>query len=254
MERLFSTFYSCSKEVGLLDRMMLMTKEPKDFDFLDFGSSKSGCIDFAKKRLGGKRGLGIDNNPVKVDEARKAGYDCVVGDITALDFQNDVVRFVTMSHVLEHLLDLNAVREVISCAAKVATDFLFIQGPWFDADQYLRSYGLKLYWSDWHCHPCHLTTKQLQEILHGLDLDDHVIMARIPIVDSADPAIHPITSPRGQHSYDPAVHPEKPNDVVFDIKIYREMVCYVRLRPLLSNWDRLIKARPSCVRICPKQR
>ena len=225
----------------VIDKMEL-----REFDFLDFGtSSGGGCIRFAKKRLGGKRGLGIDKNQAAVERMREQGYDCIQGDITALNLPKGFVRFVSISHVLEHLPDLNAVRRAITCAANVASDFLFIQGPWFDADEYLGKRGLKFYWSDWHGHPCHLTTIQLREILQDIGLNDNVFMARVPVVGSNDPAIHPMTSPRDQHDYNVSVHPKKVQNMKFDIDIFREMVCYVRLRTL-TNWDQLIQARGGC--------
>ena len=73
----------------------------------------------------------------------------------------DSVRFVTISHTLEHLRDLVEVRKTLGSAVKVATDFLFIRGPYFDADDLLQTQGLKFFWSDWSGHPCHLTTGQL---------------------------------------------------------------------------------------------
>ncbi len=88
----------------------------------------------------------------------EAGYDCAQGDATNLDFPPDSVRFAVMSHFLEHLPDLSMVKDAIKSAARVASDFLFIRGPYFDSDEYLRSFGLKFTWSDWHGHTCHLTT------------------------------------------------------------------------------------------------
>lgn len=35
------------------------------YDFIDFGASKGGYIEFAKARLGGTRGVGIDIDPKK---------------------------------------------------------------------------------------------------------------------------------------------------------------------------------------------
>ena len=222
----------------------------REFDFLDFGSSsRGGCIRLTKNRLGGNRGLGIDKNKASVEKMREQGYDCIEGDIRALNVASDLVRFVTISHVFEHLPHLIAVRDTIACAARAASDFLFIQGPWFDADECLESHGLKFYWSHWHGHPCNLTTVQLWEILQELGLNDYVIKARVPVLDSLDPAIHPIGSARNQHDDDSVIHPRKPK-VTFDIDIYREMVCYVRLRTL-PNRDLLLKTRKGCTLLHP---
>ena len=207
-----------------------MTMDLEDYDFLDFGASAGGCMDFAKKKLGGRKGLGIDRDPGKVERMRSQGYCCTVGDITALDFPENSVRFVTMSHVLEHLRDLGEVRRALECAGRVATDFLFIRGPYFDADDLLRDLGLKFFWSDWHGHPCHLTTGQLRKILRDIGLGDVDVTKKYIVRDSSHEAIHPLGSPRDQHEYIVGTHPDKPF-VVFDPPLYKEMVCYVRLRP-----------------------
>ena len=218
-------------------------------DFLDFGASKGGCIDFAERSLGGRKGLGVDIDPKKVAQMRALGYDCIEGDITKLDLPDNSVRFVTMSHVLEHLPDLDAVGLAIRSAARVATDFLLIQGPYFDADEALARQGLKFYWSDWRGHPCHLTTGQLGRLLRDAGLRHHILMARVPVLDSNDPCIHPLSSPRNQHDYEAGVHPAKPDVAfeppTFDGHLYREMVCLVRLRPF-EGWERAVFARKGC--------
>ena len=219
-------------------------------DFLDFGASKGGCIDFALRRLGGRKGLGVDNDPKKVAQMRSLGYDCIEGDVTNLNLRARSVRFVTMSHVLEHLPDLEAVRRAVGSAARVSSDFLFIQGPYFDADEALAARGLKFYWSDWGGHTCHVTTPRLGAVLDALRLRDYLIMARVPVLGSADPAIHPLSSPRNQHDYAPDEHPPKP--VVdfappdFPDPIYREMVCVVRLRRRFHGWADVARARLGC--------
>ena len=213
-------------------------------DFLDFGASKGGCIDFAVARLGGKRGLGIDNDPAKVQRMRDLGYDCLRADILNLDLPENSVRFVTMSHFLEHLHDLDAVRKAIECAARTAQDFLFIQGPYFDADGLLRDRGLKFYWSDWHGHRCHLTITDLQVVLNELALGEYLVMGRTPVADSLDPSIHPLASPRDQHDYVAEVHPPKPW-CVFDPPLFKEIVCLVRLR-CFRRWERVVRARRGC--------
>lgn len=214
------------------------------YDFLDFGASKGGCIEFAKSRLGGKRGLGIDIDPGKVEAMRALGYDCIEGDVCKLDLPRKSVRFVTMSHFLEHLPDLAAVRKAIESAARVATHFIFIQGPFFDADDDLRAAGLKFYWSDWSGHPCRLTTAQLAAALRGLGLAHYLMLARVPVKSSLDPAIHPLASPRNALDYVAGTHPPKPF-VEFDPMLYREMVCLVRLRRFLG-WRHVVQARNGC--------
>jgi len=107
------------------------------FDFIDFGASTGGSIDFALRILGGERPLGIDIDPEKVARMQAEGFDCIEADVTALDLQENSVRFVVLSHFLEHLPTLDHVRRALQSASRVASEFLFIQGPFFDADEYL---------------------------------------------------------------------------------------------------------------------
>ena len=224
--------------------------ELRGHDFLDFGASKGGCIDFACRRLGGRKGLGVDIDPKKVARMQELGYDCVEADVTDLKLPAGSVRFVTMSHVLEHLPDPNAVRLAVASAARVASDFLFIQGPFFDADEVLARHGLKFYWSDWLGHRCHVTTGLLRQALESEGLGDYYLMARVPVVDSNDPAVHPLASPRNQHDYQPGEHPPKSRTLFvppdFPEPIYREMVCVVRLRRCFSGWPDVVRGRKGC--------
>ncbi len=178
------------------------------FDVLDFGASKGGLMEFAQRVLGGKRPLGIDIDPDKVARMRSEDFECVEADVTALDFPENSVRFVVMSHFLEHLPSLDHVRRAIASAARVAREFLFIQGPFFDADDALEVLGLKFYWSDRSGHSCQLTTTMLTGILDDLGLSDSELMYVGVVSSSGDPTIHPLASTRNQHEYDPDLHPK----------------------------------------------
>ena len=216
------------------------------YDFLDIGSFRGGSMDFAKDRLGGGRGLGMDINPANVQRMRRIGYDCIHADVTKTNLPSGSVRFVIASHVLEHM-ELHAVHKTVQRAAEIATDFVFIQGPYFDADAFLGRHGLKFYWSDWHGHTCHLTTSILQAVFHGLKIDKYLIMGRRTVNDSSDSSIHPLDSPPDQHDYIPGTHPSKPA-IRFNPPFYREMVCIVRLRDI-PNWKDIANARAGCERI-----
>ena len=221
----------------------------EEADFLDFGASKGGSIEFAKKVLGGRHGVGVDRDAAKVARMRELGYACLQEDITSLEFSPKCVRFVVMSHVLEHLPDFEAIRRTVESSARVARDFLYIQGPYFDADVALSTQGLKFYWSDWRGHTYPLTTWELISLLHELGWTSYVLMGRLPVVDSSHSAVHPLSSPRDQHDYDPEIHPPKPHIVfrrpVHKRRVYCEFVCVVRLRAF-PGWEAIVSARPDC--------
>jgi ubiquinone/menaquinone biosynthesis C-methylase UbiE len=88
------------------------------YDFVVFGAPTGASMQVAKNHLGGQRGIGIDIDPRKVKKARENGRECLVGDITNIDVPAQSVRFVVMSHALEHLPDEQTLAKVIAEAAR----------------------------------------------------------------------------------------------------------------------------------------
>ncbi len=220
--------------------------EISNYDFIDFGASKGGSIDFAKKALGGKNGIGIDLNPKKVLEMKANGFDAICADFTKIRLPKKCVSFVVISHVLEHLPSLEIAQKTIKKACELAKDFVFIQGPYFDGDKYLAENGLKFFWSDWRGHTYHLTVKELRNILSSLKFVEYKIFMNKEVIDSGSEFIHPFNSPTDQYNYDERYHPKK-DLIVFDKKLYREFVCYIKLNPDLENWEKIIKSRKNVI-------
>ena len=196
------------------------------YDCVDFGCSGGDSIAFCKEQLGGQRVLGLDLNPNKVAVARAAGFDAEVADLAepSLEILGNV-RFVTMSHFLEHLPGRKQAELCIQSSCRIADEFVFIRQPYFDADGYLFSLGLKLYWSDWVGHPYHMTSLDLYTISRQLLREEKIwrflIFVRSQIKDSHHAAIHPIVSPSDQHQWDPDTHDPKPQHE-FILPVFRE--------------------------------
>ncbi len=210
------------------------------FDFLDFGAYSGDSLEYGEVHFFGERGLGIDLDPKRVAIMKKAGYDCVVGDLTKIIIPKKCVRFVKMAHILEHMPDYKAIERVVGLAEKSATNFLVITGPYFDEDKYLASKGFKLHWSDYPDHPYHLMVSELVHILNKLKLDNYEIYLRFPILNSSNQHIHPLNSPSHSHLYNPKIHPPK-RHVSFNKDIWTDFVCYVQLKET-KNWDQITKA------------
>jgi hypothetical protein len=196
------------------------------YDFVDFGCSAGGSIAFARDHLGGRRGLGLDISPKKVEAAKAAGFDAEVADVTKLDPQETgTVRFAIMSHFLEHLPGRDTAQACIKSACDIAEDFVLIRQPYFDANGYLFSLGMKLYWSDWTGHSYHMQSIELHNVLSRLN-DQHKILRfliffRSEIKDSSHAAVHPLSSPVDQHQWNPQLHNPKP-DYKFTFPVYGE--------------------------------
>ena len=178
------------------------------YDFLDLGAGTGGSVELCTRLFGG-RGLGIDNAPKKVRAAHDAGADVVLGDITALP-RRPLVRYVSMCDFLEHLPTYDLAREMLSVAASVATDFLYIRHPSFEDEAYLRALGLKQYWQDWTGHPSHLLLSDLTEMLSEVGASRLQIEYVKPVWHSSDATILPLDAPPDQSGYDPEAHGAKP--------------------------------------------
>jgi len=200
------------------------------YDFIDFGCKTGGSFDYCQRIIGAGRGLGVDKNEPHVQSFRSEGGDAVVGDVTALDFPSDCVRFVCISHMLEHLPSLDLVEKAVLEATRIAADFVYIVGPYFDADAYLKSLGLKFYWSDWKWHPTHVSTSDIATILLNSGIETFSSWGKERISSSTHSTILPISTEPNQHDYDPSIHPPKAQ-IEFDQDVYREMVFVVALRP-----------------------
>lgn len=191
------------------------------YDFIDFGSSLGGSLNFSKK-LGGRRGLGIDIDPKKVEKAQKLNYKVMCADATSVKLPRKCVKFCVMSHFLEHLPTLEKAKEAITNAINAAADFVFIQGPWFDSDEQLKALGFKFYWSDWHGHQLHFTSTMLGQILTSLGIS-YTIFGNYKINTSTNLDIHPLDSPTDSFEYDPKIHSEK-RSIMFTFPTYKELV------------------------------
>ena len=126
-------------------------------DFVDFGSGYGGSLQYAKRKLDGYNGLGIEHHVGRCNDLVKKGYRCINANITKLALPKKSVKFVTISHVLEHLKSNEDVKTVIKLAINTATDFVFIEGPAFEFDEYLHTLDLKFQWSEGHGHHTKVT-------------------------------------------------------------------------------------------------
>ncbi len=198
-----------------------------DVDFIDLGCSHGGSINHAMRKFGLSQGIGVDIDPAKVASARTAGNLAVLADATNLDIPEGSVRLVQGLHFLEHLPSRTMSREVIDEAIAAATEAVYFRQPYFDADDRLHELGLKLYWSDWHGHPSHVTISDFVEVMREARqaerLEHYAVFVAGDILDSHDDAVLPLGAPRDQHRYDPAHHSEKAY-VPFPFAVHRETI------------------------------
>jgi SAM-dependent methyltransferase len=212
------------------------------YDFVDLGCSHGGSLEYCTKRFRANRGIGLDIDPRKVDEARAAGHEAVVADVTQLEV-HDRVRFVSMMDFLEHLPNLDAVEAVIAGAARIATDFLFIRHPSFEGEDYLGSMGLRQYWWHWRGHPTHPQVADYCRIFERLGLGLYTIRYSGEIGDSLDPSVLVDGEPIDQGPFDPRIHTARPY-VAFSRPLWRMQDIFVALRafdPRGPEWAAILQ-------------
>lgn len=196
------------------------------FDFADFGCSSGSSMEWARRRLGGERGLGIDIDPKKVERARQAGLDAELGDCAALEVPDRAFRFVVMSHFLEHLPNLQLAEKCIKTAMRCSREFVMIRQPWFSSDGALAEQGLKLFWSDWHGHPNKMDSLDFVVCLRKMKWRWRwVLLGSKPIIHADHTALIPLHSDRNSSHYDKAIHGQKNRPDSLPSGVYEEAVC-----------------------------
>jgi len=134
------------------------------------------------------------------------------------------------------------VSKVIKLAVDTAKEFVFIEGPSFEFDEYLENLGLKFSWRDGHGHIVKLTISRILEYVRSMNVVDYSLLTERPyILNSNSVDIHSIKSPPGVHNYDVNKHPSKPT-VVFNEPVFRSFIIFLWLKNGV-NRDRYLSCR-----------
>lgn len=223
------------------------------YDYVDFGCSNGGSMEFAQRHLKGQRGLGIDIDEQKVSAAKSKGYEAQIGDLTKLQQFCGHVRFSTIVHFLEHVPSTTTAHQILHTASSISEEFVFIRQPWFDSDGILAPLKLKLYWSDWTGHTNHMTSLQLYTSLMQLFNEGLVkqfaIFGHYALKDTSDPCLIPLNEKRNSHHYNPSEHGVKQMGMPLPCVCFRELVAQVAtkkeyntkvLPPFFQNQTRIL--------------
>lgn len=207
---------------------------PTGLDFFDFGCSDGANIHYIQTLDSTLRGLGIDIDQKKVDQATSKGFRAINFDILKLPRQKQV-SFVTMSHFLEHLPSAKMAEAMIERSIDVAREFIFIRQPWFDSDGALLLQNLKFYWSDWRGHPNRMTSLDfylcLKRALAEGSICGFEIFGRTPVTSSTDSSLIPVSAPVDQHRYDRDLHGDKKVGLPLATTAFKEIVVIASITP-----------------------
>lgn len=206
----------------------------RGYDFVDFGCNPGGSMDFARQKLGGGKGIGLDPNPEKVQASIAKGNEAKVAELTSLDGKKvGTVRFANVTSFLMNLPTADAAAKAVRSAVSVADEFVFIRQPFFDADDYLAALNLRLFWSNWKRHRYHMKANDFHGVLGDLlarrKIRGYVLFNRTKVNDSDDPVVHPMSSPPDQNLWQAGKHERKPF-FKFNLPVYRETGALIHTR------------------------
>jgi hypothetical protein len=207
-------------------------------DFVDFGCGIGGSIEWAKAKFGGETYLGIDNRTYEVSKAVEKGFNVILADLND-EIDLPQCRYVTMLHFLEHLENEQTVKKNLKKAIKIASDFVFIKVPFFDATEYLKTLDFRLTWTNWKGHKTPITFEMLKNILNEFSVQ-FKIGYQYPVLNSDSKEIIPLSSPIDTLLYDEKLGLKK--FVEFE-NVYREMYCYININ--CKNFKQIIKTNIS---------
>lgn len=207
-----------------------------DYDFLVVGNKTSDTIDFGKRRFAAKTGIGLDSNRTYAQEDRKKGFAVVEGGSELLSLFPSSFRFSILLRSLPHMASHDQVKVLLTEAARVSQDFLYIRYPSFDYINYLKSLGLRQFWTNWTGHKMMLRLDEVLQLFEEVGFRRYFIRRLGPITSSAHPSIIPLDTPKDQSNYDPAKHGPK-REVKFEKNLWQETEFYIALRPMeLDQW------------------
>lgn len=199
------------------------------YDFIDLGTSRTLAGFELARKFGGTRGLGAELRPEVVAINTDAGHDVYWGDIRDLKGAKKSVSFSICSHVLEHLdkeEDMVSILEMLSGSCK---DFIFIQGPNFDYDPYLRDEGLQWSHTCYDDHTYKFTTHDLSEVLKKIGFTRFMIGGQVPVQSSKDAWLLSKDQPPSKGNLLWSEGLLKKPIITFKETLYRNLTCVIPL-------------------------
>lgn len=185
-------------------------------DFYDFGAGKGNSMARASEWWGGT-GIGYDATDSRRAVAVGRGYDVREGILPDVmrELPDESARYSVVNHVLEHMPDMNTVREIIKEACRVSREFVYIAGPWFDSDRDLMMSGCKWFCNDWpKDHPTRVTMLDLHSSLSACpDVIGYRMWGRDRIDSTRHKLIYPLWADSqnepAPYEYNPQKHVRK---------------------------------------------
>lgn len=215
-----------------------------DYDFLVLGNCVGTTIDYGKTRFKLKAGLGIDTNHSFVVAERKKGYDVAEADWTILR-QMKPQSFKSGLLLRYFLTDRAGTLELFKLLANLCTDFIYFRYPSFDEMAYLKTLGLRQFWTNWTGNRIMLRLDQMFALFDEAGFQRYFVRRRGPITETSHPSIIPFNLPKDQSAYDPIKHGPRPV-VKLEAPVWQETEFFIPLRPYeVNEWHEITQKQES---------
>ena len=230
----------CNDEEYITETIVVPEDYMEYFDFVDFGAKYGAMGKYAFDSFGANNGLHFELNPDCIKVMEENEIPCIQADVSNLVLPEKCVDFVIATHTIEHLPSIEHIKKMLQTAKSASKDFIYITWPSFDSEEYLRSNGFLKFYStdDFSGHTCHITSKELKQILNELGLE-YEFRAWYRLDSSNHESIVWL-----DESTDRV-------DINFEMPIYHENVCLIKIqdsfmyRRALSflnqfGWDKIL--------------
>lgn len=209
------------------NRIILDLIEEGRIDFVDFGTHRGAGI-LKGQAMGGKTGLGLDLSDRKVQALLAAGMLAYSGNVLEFTVKGRPFRFAICRHVLEHMPSRDFFKNVVKKLSEICSDYIFIEQPSFDHDDYLASAGFKISQSTLHYHTCRLSSADIVSCLLELGLTRFCLGGQHLVSASSSRRIFTIGNEDNRIWWTEGVDQPK-DEVVFKDKLYGNIVLVVAL-------------------------
>lgn len=212
------------------DRRIESTDVFEGYDCLDIGAD-TNSLAWAREFFGVKKPLGINIDTARIANMRQANENCLL--MNALDIPPDSrFDYVMMSHLIEHMESAEQVCGTIELATKIASNGVYISGPYFEDDDYIRQFGVKFCWGDWIDHVSRRSIGHFLPWAQKKYGNAVSVSLGFPAIDALEDNIFALEEEpnKGKYATDKTV--EKPN-VRFSRPAFQEYVVFIRTNPKL---------------------
>lgn len=210
-----------------------------EYDCLDIGADVNS-MGWCKEYLGVSNPIGLNIEKSRLENMRNAGLPCE--DINAFDIPEDVeVDYIFMSHLLEHLQTAQEVTDLVSKCLRMARKGIYIAGPFFEEDTYLRTHDLKFVWGDWSGHISRFGIYNFLPLLRHTIGDKVTASLGFPVFDASPDNIVALDERPDIDSFErDGTRPKKL--VSLPRPVFQEFVTFIRLDPSVDA-NRVHEAR-----------